>query len=178
MDIINSAQPLKFSVLAFQEIWSIQKSYEIPGYGRFEFNSRDKNGRPNPNCGGGVGLFIDKKYKDYEVLTNESVFIPHVDESIWVNIKIKNGKDKIIGNIYWPNSAPLADLEKSIDIHNDIIDKIKRDKNHAKCEIIIVSDFNVNMLNFEQHELTSCYINGLISKSFLPLITQPTRVKQ
>ena len=176
-DIINSAQPIKFSVLAFQEIWSVQKSYEIPGYGKFEFNSRDKNGPPNPNCGGGVGLFIDNKYKDYEILSEESIFIPHVYESIWVKIKIKKGRDKIIGNVYRPNSAPLADLERSLKIHDDIIEKIMKNKKHAKCEIHILSDFNVNMLNFEKHELTNNYINNLISKSFLPLITQPTRIK-
>ena len=99
LDIIYSAQPLKFSVIAFQEIWSVQRNYEIPGYGQFEFISRDKNGPPNPNCGGGVGLFIDKKYKDYEILEEYSVFTPHVYESIWVKIKMKNGRDKIIGNV-------------------------------------------------------------------------------
>ena len=50
-------------------------------------------------------------------------------------------------------------------------------KNHAKCEIQILSDFNVNMLNFETHGLTNDYINYLISKSFLPMITLPTRIK-
>ena len=35
LDLIYSAQPIKFSVLAFQEVWSIQKSYEIPGYRKF-----------------------------------------------------------------------------------------------------------------------------------------------
>ena len=29
LDIIFSAQPLKFSVIAFQEIWSVQKNYYI-----------------------------------------------------------------------------------------------------------------------------------------------------
>ena len=32
LDSINENQPLKFSVLAFQEIWSVQRAYEIPGY--------------------------------------------------------------------------------------------------------------------------------------------------
>ena len=174
LDLIYSAQPIKFSVVAFQEIWSVQKLYEIPGYGKFEFISRDKNGPPNSNCGGGVGLFIDNKYKDYE---EESIFIPHVYESIWVKIKIKNGRDKIIGNVYRPNTAPLANLEQSIEIHNKILDKILTNKCHAKCEIQVLSDFNVNMLNFETHGLTNNYINSLISKSFLPLITLPTRIK-
>ena len=122
-------------------------------------------------------MFNDDKYKDYEILEEESVFIPHVYESIWVKIKIKNGRDKIIGNVYRPNTAPLANLEQSLNIHNEIIEKILNNEAHAKCEIQILSDFNVNMLNFETHGLTNDYINHLISKSFLPLITLPTRIK-
>ena len=113
LDSIKLAQPFKFSVLAFQEVWSVQRSYEIPGYSKFEYITRDKDGPPKPNCGGGVGLFIDKKYRDYEIMTEESVFLPHVNEYIWVKIKIKNGPDKIIGNVYRPNSAPKADLAKA-----------------------------------------------------------------
>ena len=177
LDIINSAQPIKFSVIALQEIWSVQKVYEIPGYGKFEYSTRDKNGPINPNCGGGVGIFVDERYKDYKILKEESVFIPHVYESIWIKIKIKNGPDKIIGNVYRPNTAPLANLEQSIEIHNQILDKILTNKSHNKCDIQILSDFNVNMLNFETHGLTNDYINSLISKSFLPVITLPTRVK-
>ena len=177
LDLIDSAHPIKFSVIALQEIWSVQKVYEIPGYGKFEYSTRDKNGPINPNCGGGVGIFVDERYKDYEVLKEESVFIPHVYESIWIKIKIKNGPDKIIGNVYRPNTAPLANLERSIEIHNQIIDNILTNKSHNKCDIQILSDFNVNMLNFETHGLTNDYINSLISKSFLPVITLPTRVK-
>ena len=158
-------------------MWSVTKNYDIPGYGKLEFITRDMNKTLNPNCGGGVGLFIDKKYKDYEILTDESVFEPHVYESIWVKIKMKHGPDKIIGNVYRPNSAPKASLEKAIQIHNQIIDNILANKIHAKCEIQIISDFNVNMLNFETHGPTNDYINSLLSKSFLPLITLPTRIK-
>ena len=177
LDIINSAKPLKFAVLAFQEIWSVSKNYEISGYGKFEFNTRDKNGPPNPNCGGGVGLFIDEKYKDYEILKEESVFLPHVYESIWVKIKLKNGRHKIIGNVYRPNTAPLASLPQAIEIHNQIIDQLQTNKLHSKCEIQIIGDFNVNLLNFETHGQTNDFITSLISKSFKPLITLPTRIK-
>ena len=178
LDIIDSVQPINFSVLALQEIWSVQKTYSIPGYGKLEFNTRDKNGPPNPNCGGGVGLFIHEKFKDYEILTNESIFIPHVYESIWVKIKMRQGPDKIIGNVYRPNSAPLANLERAIEIHNQIIDRILNDNLHKNCEINIVSDFNINMLNFEIHNLTNEYVNLLTSKSFLPVITMPSRVNK
>ena len=124
LDIIESAAPVKFSVVALQEIWSVPKTFTIPGYCKFEFATRDKDGPLNPNCGGGVGLFIDEKYKDYKVLEKESVFIPHVYESIWVKIKMNNGPDKIVGNVYRPNTAPMASLERSIEIHNDILENI------------------------------------------------------
>ena len=178
LDIIDSIQPINLSVIALQEIWSVQKTYKIPGYEKFEFLTRDKNGPPNPNCGGGVGFFIHNKFKDYEVLKDESIFIPHVYESIWIKIKMKQGADKIIGNVYRPNTAPLANLGQAIEIHNQIIDKILNEKSHKNCDIQILSDFNVNILNFETHNLTNDYINSLISKSFLPVITLPTRINQ
>ena len=88
LDIIDSIQPLNFSVIALQEIWSVQRTYTIPGYEKFEFLTRDKNGPPNPNCGGGVGIFVHNKFKDYEILKDESVFIPHVYESIWIKTRL------------------------------------------------------------------------------------------
>ena len=39
LDIIYSMQPFKFSVLALQEIWSIGKVYEIPGYYKLEYKT-------------------------------------------------------------------------------------------------------------------------------------------
>ena len=44
-------------------------------------------------------------------------------------------------------------------------------------EILVCSDFNINLLNFKTHHSTDNYINNLISKSFFPLITLPTRIK-
>ena len=61
LDILNSAKPIKFSVIALQELWSVQKDYCLDGYGKFEYMTRDKDGPLNPYCGGGVGVFIDSE---------------------------------------------------------------------------------------------------------------------
>ena len=74
---------------------------------------------------------IDSNY-NYGILTDESVFIPHVYESIWIKLRIKNGQDKIIGNIYRPNTAPRASLEQALQIHEEILGKINANKNHEK----------------------------------------------
>ena len=66
---------------------------------------------------------------------------------------MKHGPDKIIGNVYRPNTAPLANLERSIEIHNQTIDKLLSNNSHERCDIQILADFNINMLNFETHGL-------------------------
>ena len=124
---------------------------------------------------GGVGLFIDSKFL-YEILEVESSFIPGVYESIWAKIQIGKSKFKIIGNVYRPNTAPLANLALAISTHDRIIQNLRSDKRHKNCEIQIVSDFNVNILNFAQHELTNTYLETMFSNNLLPVITRPTRI--
>ena len=176
LDILDQATPHKFSVIALQEIWSISREFSIPSYHKLEYCTRDMNKpMPNPNCGGGVGLFIDSKFS-YEILELESSFTPGVYESIWAKIQIGKGKHKIIGNVYRPNTAPLANLALAIATHNEIIQKLKSSRDHKNCEIQILSDFNVDILNFAQHDLTNTYLESMFSNSLLPVITRPTRV--
>ena len=64
----------------------------------------------------------------------------------------------------------------AITIHQNIIPYIKFNKNHKNCTIQILSDFNVNILNFAQHELTNNYLESMFSDGLLPVITRPTRI--
>ena len=105
LDLLDQAKPHTFSTIALQEIWSISRDYNIPSYHKLEYCCRDMNKPlPNPNCGGGVGLFIHNKF---ELLEVESSFLPGVYESIWAKVQYQKGKFKIIGNVYRPNSALL-----------------------------------------------------------------------
>ena len=120
-------------------------------------------------------MFIHNKFS-YEVLNVQSSFIPGVYESMWVRIEVSKGKYKIVGNIYRPNSAPLADLARAITTHQNIIQNLQSNKNHKNCNIQLLSDFNVNILNFAQHELTNTYLESMFSIGLLPVITRPTRI--
>ena len=99
-------------------------------------------------------------------------------ESIWVKIEISKGKYKIIGNVYRPNSAPLADLGRAIANHKCIIESLKTNQIYKNCDIQVLSDFNVNLLNFAQHDLTNTYLESMFSLGLLPVITRPTRIHQ
>jgi hypothetical protein len=168
--------PAKFSYIGLQEIWSVGKCYSLPGYSKLEYRTRDMKGDPDPHCGGGVGFFLSNQFPEYEILENESIFLPGVYESIFVKIKLSSGKFKIIGNIYRPNSAPRANLKLAISTHCSIISGILANKVHKKCPIEIISDFNVDLLNFEQHADTKEYLESMSALGFLPVITRPTRV--
>ena len=69
-DMLYTMLPANFSVIALQEVWSIYKTYNLTGYSNVVFKTRDMNKERNPNCGGGVGFFVNKKF-EYEVLEEE-----------------------------------------------------------------------------------------------------------
>ena len=167
--------PANFSVIALQEIWSVSKMYDLTGYNDLIYKTRDMNTEPNSNCGGGVGFFVSKNFQ-FEILEEESVFISGVYESLWIKVQVDKCKFKIIGNIYRPNTAPRANLKLAIETHASIITKIKSNKNHSKCSIEIASDFNVDLLKFQEHNKTNEYFEVLLSFGLLPTVTKPTRI--
>ena len=46
------------TIINLQEIWSSNGNLTLEGYSKLEYYSRDSLELPNPNCGGGVGIYI------------------------------------------------------------------------------------------------------------------------
>ena len=42
--------------------------------------------------------------------------------------------------------------------------------------VFLLGDFNVNLLNYCEHNQTNEFLDSLVSNSFIPLISQPTRI--
>ena len=174
-DCIYSMLPATFSIIALQEVWSICKTFELTGYSDIIFKTRDMNKERNPNCGGGVGFFVSSKL-EFEVLEEESIFVEGVYESLWIKVEIAKNVYKIIGNVYRPNTAPKASIKQAIEIHSSILSKITKNKEYSKCSIEIVGDFNIDLLQFQNHEQTNEFLEASFSFGLLPVITKPTRV--
>ena len=94
------------AIICLQEIWSVHGNLTIEGYHPLEFFGRDADSQPNPNCGGGVGIFVRNNI-DFQPITIKNSSIKGVLETVWVKISVK-GESKIIGSCYRPNTAPLA----------------------------------------------------------------------
>ena len=57
---------------------------------------------------------------------------------------------------------------------NTLIENLKNSKEQKS--VFLLGDFNVNLLNYNEHNQTNKFLDSLASKSFKPLILQPTKI--
>ena len=173
--LLSSLELHLFDVILLQEVWSVHSSYPIPGYHPLIYSTRDQDGVPNPNIGGGVGAYISDRLQ-YELLPDLATFLPGVYESQWIKILAGGDNSVILGNIYRPNTPPRANLTKALSLHSDILRQISLDKKLRSLKLILTSDFNVDLLNFETNGLTKKYLDVHFEMGLLPLITQSAHI--
>ena len=166
-------QDFKFSVISIQETWNVpvNLNIDIPGYKPLIIKTRKC--REKNNIGGGVGCWVRDIYES-ETIDKISYFEDKIFESLFLKIKTGKNEFKIVGNIYRP---PGSNTIFFIDKLQEILDTISSDPLLAKAEeIILMGDFNINLLNHENHDGTSKYLNTLLNFGQLPLITLPSRI--
>ena len=56
--------------------------------------------------------------------------------------------------------------------NNESLDKISSE--NKIC--FLMGDFNVNLMNYQHHQLTGQFLDGMYSNMFFPLITRPSRI--
>jgi len=165
----------KFSVVSIQEIWDIpiHLNTDIPGYKPLIFKTRKSSEYNKNNIGGGVGCWVRDIY-EHETIDKISYFEDKLFESLFIKIKTGKKNFKIIGNIYRP---PGSNLTVFLDKLHEILDIISSDQLLSKAEeVILMGDFNINLLNHDNHAGASNYLNTLLNFGQLPLITLPSRV--
>ena len=162
LQLINTVK-LKFTVIAISETWANDTNQiflNIPGY------KRHLKSRSNERTGGGVALFVKEHLSfvnrddldDLHCIDVDSAFIDIIDNS-----------DKItVGVVYRP---PGGDLNLFNDSYAKLLDKLVS----SKCKCIVAGDFNINLLNHENHLETENFLNVLFSHLQFPVITRPTR---
>jgi hypothetical protein len=81
-------------------------------------------------------------------------------------------KKIIAGVIYRPNTLPRAD----VDIFSSTLFDIMEIINSEGKPSLILDDFNICLLKYGINDKTSDYVDGILSRGFLPVIHKPTRV--
>ncbi len=113
----------------------------------------------------GVGLFVNNlKYsKRDDLCTSKNEF-----EALWIDIE---GPDQgiICGVLY---QHPKANFENVTNYLYSILDKTA---NENKL-LILMGDFNINLLNYESHAPTESFVNIMFTYNLQPKINQLTRI--
>ena len=78
-------------------------------------------------------------------------------------------KNVIVGVVHRP---PNTDVNEFIEHLTVILSNVK----HENSTVYIMGDFNINIMNGNDHSPTSDFIETMFSFSFMPLINKPTRV--
>ena len=118
-----------------------------------------------------MGLFIRDNIK-YKIREDLGVFIPHVIETLFVEIINPRTKNVILGVVYRPNSEPYAD----VDIFSLNMQELMNNINAENKSCVILGDMNVHLLKFDNHRQTNEYLDDILSQGFVPVITEPTRI--
>ena len=96
---------------------------------------------------GGVGLFI-KENINYKVCDDLSTFIPHVYESIFIEVVSTSSKNTIVGIIYRPNTQPKADIDVFSQTLYETMDLINSERKFS----VIMGDANIDLLKTGIHQ--------------------------
>ena len=75
-----------------------------------------------------------------------------------------------MGVIYRHPSVDLTDFNCSY--LNKLLENISKEQKF----VFLLGDFNVNLLNYNEHNQTNKFLDSLASNSFVPLILQPNRI--
>ena len=94
-----------YYVIGISEIYKCQNDsrLSLPGYHKLISRCRSVGNR------GGVGIF--KKDSLNYCVRDISVYITHICETVFIEIKNDNGRNTIAGVMYRPNTEPHADID-------------------------------------------------------------------
>ena len=62
------------------------------------------------------------------------------------------------------------------DFNCNYLNKLLENISKEQKSVFLLGDFNVNLLNYHEHNQTNEFLDSLASNSFIPLILQPTRI--
>jgi hypothetical protein len=167
-DLFNMMSTIeyRFPVICLTETWLTPINYDHACIPNYFHESSVRTGK----AGGGVSIFINNKIQ-YSLRKDISSIQKHI-ELVYVEIdrhSVKSDRNIIIGCVYRPPKESVVDFNESL---KSTLDSLSSENKH----IYLVGDFNINLLNVDNHIPSSDFIEMLFSNSFLPTINKPTRI--
>ena len=135
------------------------------------FNIEDFNSfhtyRPEGSIGGGVSIYVNNNIPSVLLKDHQ-----RCDENIEIcTVKISIDKTPyIIASLYRPHSK-----HSNVNEFNTIMDNLLSQNIFINSRTVITDDFNINLLEHEQHLPTNNFLVTMQSFNYFPHISKPTR---
>lgn len=158
----------RFTIVALSETWVNNTTVDLCNLHDYTSEHLFRTNRR----GGGVSLFILNSV-EYSVRKDLNILNDNV-EALFIEINgdlVNTKKNIIIGVLYRP---PGTDILTFINYLSEVLSSI----NQEKKTLYILGDFNINLLNVENHSQSGEFLDTMLLYSYLPLITKPTRITQ
>ena len=139
----------------------------IPGFSHICNHHKSKKG-------GGISITLHEEIP-YKHRLGLDIFEEGLTESVFVEIRSKNGKQIIVGSMYKPPNVNIDQFSNNL---STIVNKIKPKTGKPIPEIIIGMDHNMNLLNSATHLPTHDFMETLSNLNLHPTITRPTLITQ
>jgi hypothetical protein len=125
--------------------------------------------------GGGVGFYIKNDIK-FKLLPDLSPFIDKIFESTTIETIINNKKCTLC-NYYW-SLSPVQNMTSNDQLSEfvDVVDNLSSHLSNLNTPTYIISDSNLNLLNFPSTDHSESYLHSLHSNGFLWTNFKATRM--
>ena len=124
---------------------------------------------PTETSAGDTLLYI-ANHLSYKCCNDLNIYKKNELESTFIEIVNPRKSNIIVGVIYRHPSMDLTDF--NCNYLNKLLENISKEQK----SIFLLGDFNVNLLNYNEHNQTIEFLDSLASNSFIPFILQPTRI--
>ena len=154
----------KFDIINFTESWlkeGNKQLYAINDYNDFH-NLRDDGRR-----GGGISIYISKQF-EAKIIKESTITLNYI-ETLFIEI-VKENRKILIASVYKPNRS---DDHLFIEKLSHLLSTNSKNNYH---DIILMGDFNFDLLKYEENNITQDFLNTMNSQSLIPVISKPTRV--
>jgi hypothetical protein len=159
---------INFTIIGLTETWlnkDIVDLYNLKGYQHQNLFRTNKRG-------GGVSLLV-KEGITMNVRDDLNCMSSHI-ESLFVEIPkcdINCRNNLLVGVIYRPPNTDINDFNETL---SELLTKIKNENK----TVYLLGDFNINLLEHQNHLPTSDFIDSMYTSSLFPFITKPTRISK
>ena len=163
--LLSSTQK-NFDIIAISET-RVTKNISL--LNNLNFNNCSFEITPTETCAGGTLLYI-ANHRSHKCRNDLNTYKKNELESTFIEIVNPKKSNIIVGVIYRHPSMDFTDF------NGNYLNKLLENISKEQKSIFLLGEFNVNLLNYNEHNQAYKFLESLASNSFIPLILQPTRI--